>query len=136
MGNTPLKIPDGLDVSEDVQQRANIALVFIKPHAVSDLTKAFVSKELKEKGLTTLYEGEMSAEDIESKGCIDKHYASIAKSAMDTTPGDLEVTDEKKAEFMKTFGQSWDEGIELGLIFNAKGAAEKLGRWMGMTLFP
>ncbi|GMH61270.1 hypothetical protein TrRE_jg352 [Triparma retinervis] len=134
MGNTPLKQPE--DVSEDIQQRANIALIFIKPHAVSDKIKEFVSGEIKDAGLTMLHEGEMSAEDIESKGCIDKHYASIAKSAMDTNPGDLGVTDEKKAEFQKTFGSTWDESIELGLIFNAKGAAEKLGTMDGDDLVP
>ena len=120
----------------EVQQRANVALIFIKPHAVSDLVKTFVSAEIKAAGLTMLHEGEMRGEDIESKGCIDKHYASIAKSAVETNPGDLDVTDEKKAEFQKTFGSTWDESIELGLIFNAKGAAEKLGSMEGDDLVP
>ncbi len=134
MGNTPLKSPE--DVSDEILDRSNIALIFIKPHAVKDEVKAFVSGEIVNRGLTVLCEGEMSAEDIESKGCIDKHYASIAKSAMETAPGDLDVTDEKKKEFMTKFGTEWDSALELGLIFNAKQAAEKLGSMEGDELVP
>ena len=92
--------------------------------------------ELNAAGLTMLYEGDMSAEEIDEKGCIDRHYASIAKSATETDPSSLALGDDKKGEFKSKFGQTWEESLELGLVFNAKGAAEKLGTMDGEDLVP
>ena len=67
---------------------------------------------------------------------IDAHYAGIARGAMETAPSDIPITDEKKEEFQKTFGASWDECNEMGLICNAKGCCEKLGNMEGEDLVP
>jgi hypothetical protein len=121
-------------VSEDVQKRVNIALIFIKPHAVNDNVKAFVDMEIANAGLTVLCKGEKSAEQIEESGMIDAHYASIAEAATVTEPSALEVTDEKKKEFQTKFGTDWAAALELGLILNAKQAADKLGGISGAEL--
>ncbi|GMH70779.1 hypothetical protein TrST_g2606 [Triparma strigata] len=135
MGNGALTPPE--DLNDDVKERANIALIFIKPHCSGiEKVRKFVKAQIEAKGLTILAEAAMSAEDIESKGCIDKHYASIAKSAMETNPADLTPADDKKEDFKTAFGSTWEEAIELGLIFNAKGAAEKLGSMDGDNLVP
>jgi len=103
-----------------------MALIFIKPHAIYDQVKAFVAMEIANKGLTVLCEGEKSAEDIESSGAIDTHYASIAEAALTTEPADLNITDQKKKEFSTKFGTEWAAALDLGIILNAKQAGEKL----------
>jgi hypothetical protein len=115
-------------------KRANIALIFIKPHANNEAVREFVSSEIANKGLTLLCEGEKSAEDIESSGAIDAHYASIATAAMETKAADLVISDEKKAEFKTKFGSTWESALDLGLINNSKEAAEKLGNISGGDL--
>lgn len=95
MGNGALTPPE--DLNDDLKDRSNIALIFIKPHCAGiEKVRNFVKSQIEAKGLTILAEKGMSAEDIEEKGCIDKHYASIAKSAMETLPGDISPPDDKK----------------------------------------
>ncbi|GMH62774.1 hypothetical protein TL16_g03554 [Triparma laevis f. inornata] len=135
MGNGALTPPE--DLNDDLKDRSNIALIFIKPHCSGiEKVRNFVKSQIEAKGLTILAEKGMSAEDIEEMGCIDKHYASIAKSAMVTLPGDISPPDDKKEAFKAAFGSTWEEALELGLIHNAKGACEKLGSMDGDNLVP
>ena len=135
MGNGALTPPD--DLSDEVKERANIALIFIKPHCSgSEKVRDFVKAEIKQAGLTILGEGAMTGEEIDEKGCIDKHYASIAKSAMETNPADLNPADDKKEDFKAKFSSTWEEALELGMIHNAKSATEKLGSMDGDNLVP
>lgn len=43
-----------------------------------------------------------------------------------STPDQLNVTEKAQALFEKTFGMPWAAALEQGLVFNAKGAAERL----------
>ena len=66
MGNGALTPPE--DLSDEVKERSNIALIFIKPHCSgSEKVRDFVKAEIKGAGLTVLGEGGMSGEDIEEK---------------------------------------------------------------------
>ena len=44
-----------------------------------------------------------------SQGCIDKHYSSIAKSAMETNPADQSPADGAKEAFKAKFSSTWEE---------------------------
>jgi len=65
MGNTPLTAP--ADTTDAQIEKSNIALIFIKPHAVSEKVKDFVSLELAHAGISILAEGGISAATIEEK---------------------------------------------------------------------
>ena len=54
----------------------NSAFVFIKPHAVTDATKALVSTQLAAAGIKVLSEGVITAEVIDEKQLIDQHYCT------------------------------------------------------------
>jgi len=107
-------------------QQTNSAIVFIKPHAVSQAVQDLVQKQLEERGISIVHSGRIDAETIDEKGLIDTHYGAIAARAMKVLPSDLVVQAGPKADFKKLFGLSWDSALEKGLVYNARDAAVKL----------
>ena len=75
-------LPDGTDlkapeerIPHDLAVRANLALVFVKPHAYAPASIEFVRKELTSvKGLAVLGECSQSGEQIAEGDLVDKHY--------------------------------------------------------------
>ena len=102
----------------------NSALVFIKPHANNEKVQTLVSETLTAKGFTIAAQGEISAEDIDSKKLIDNHYYSIASKATLLEPKELPVPQDKFQEF---FGISYADALAEGSVYNAVQAAEYLG---------
>jgi len=105
-------------------ERKNSAFVFIKPHAVTDATKALVTDGLQAKGLTILSQGTLTAKQIDEGMLIDNHYYAIASKATLLKPEQLNVPPEK---FQGKFGIGWKEALSAGKVYNAKDACEKLG---------
>lgn len=103
---------------------ANIAYVFIKPHACTDATKALVKSELTKRGITILSEGQILGTVIDEKKYIDQHYYSIASKATLLQPKELNVPQDK---FQKQFGIKWEDALRQGVVFNAMQACQKLG---------
>lgn len=128
-------MPDGSElthpeerISHEVIVRANVALIFIKPHAHTPQCIDFVRKELRAfKGLAILGECDMAGSRIAERGLVDKHYAEIFKNAMCAKPSELAVTDERKQAFKDKFGADWDEAVKTGSVLNARDCALKLG---------
>uniref|UniRef100_A0A7S2D7U9 Nucleoside-diphosphate kinase n=1 Tax=Florenciella parvula TaxID=236787 RepID=A0A7S2D7U9_9STRA len=120
------KTAGGWDWSSGVSY--NTALVFIKPHAVNDAVKAFVSSELKAQSLDIIAEGRLTGPEIESGGIIDNHYAAIATNAMKVEPADIAVADDKKAKFAEAFECSWDSVLTAGTVMNVTKALEVLAQ--------
>jgi len=79
----------------------NSAFVFIKPHAVTEATKALVKATLESKDVTILSEGDIAGEDIDAKKLIDQHYYAIASKATILKPEALHVPADK---FKEKFG--------------------------------
>jgi nucleoside diphosphate kinase len=102
----------------------NSAFIFIKPHANNEKVQTLVSETLTAKGFTIASQGEISAEDIDSKQLIDNHYYSIASKATLVEPKDLPVPEDKFQEF---FGISYSDALAEGSVYNALQAAEYLG---------
>lgn len=102
----------------------NTAFVFIKPHAVTEATKAMVNKGLQDNGMTILTEGTLTAEQIDEGMLIDNHYYAIASKATILKPHQLNVPAEK---FSKQFGLGWQEALDKGVVHNAKDACTLLG---------
>lgn len=130
-----ISMPDGSELMypeertpHEVIVRANIALVFIKPHAHTPQCIDFVRKELRAyKGLAILGECDMAGSRIAERGIVDKHYAEIFKNALCAKPSELDVTDERKKAFKDKFGVDWDEAVNASLVLNARDCALKLG---------
>jgi len=101
----------------------NKAFLFIKPHAVTDATKALVGAQLVEKGFTICKEGSISAEDMDSKKLIDNHYYAIASKATILKPSELNIPEDK---FEAKFGLSWADALAGGRVFNALDACADL----------
>jgi len=106
------------------QERPNCACVFIKPQAVTEATKALVSKGLEAKGMKVLSEGTLTAKQIDEGMLIDNHYYAIASKATLLKPDQLNVPPEK---FKKQFGIGWKDALAKGVVFNAADACEQLG---------
>lgn len=102
----------------------NSAFVFIKPHAVTTATKGLVAARLKANGLNIISEGEIKAEEIDSKMLIDQHYYAIASKATIMKPNQLNVPADK---FKKQFGIGWQDALAKGVVFNAADACTHLG---------
>lgn len=128
-------LPDGSDlkapeerIAHDVMVRANLALVFVKPHAYTPTAIDFVRKELLAvKGLAVLGECSMTGEQIAEGDLVDKHYDHIASASLKALPAELEISDERKAAFAEKFGMPWDESVGNGTVLNATDCALKLG---------
>ena len=93
------------------QALQNTAVVFIKPHAVTDETISLVKAHLDAAGATIVREMPIPAEEIEERGLIDTHYGTLAELAMTTHPRDLEpsmLNSEVLEKFELTFGVPWD----------------------------
>jgi len=102
----------------------NSALIFIKPHALTEKTKELVKDALKWHGVEVRQEGRIEAAAIDKDLLVDKHYYSIASKATLLKPEALQVPAEK---FQSKFDLSWSDVLQEGLAFNAKDACEKLG---------
>ena len=105
----------------------NQALVFVKPHAVNDAVKKIVTEGLEKNKIRILSSGEVHAEKIDSDKIIDKHYATIARYAMEWSAEKLPVPEDTQEKFKSTFGVAWKTLLEEGKILNASEAAAKLG---------
>jgi len=112
----------GICNSED-PCNTNKAFLFIKPHAVTEKTKALVKEQLQKKGFEIKGEGEIKAEDIDSKQLIDNHYYAIASKATILKPNQLNIPEEK---FEAKFGLSWADALAGGRVFNALDACADL----------
>jgi hypothetical protein len=110
--------------------KTNSAFLFIKPHACKGKpgkVEALVEDSLKKHGIRITGKGEMKAEVIDEKMHIDTHYGAIASKAVKLQPKELIVPDKGKAAFEKMFGESWDDAVKAGKVYNAKDGAAKLG---------
>mmetsp|Transcript_20098 Transcript_20098/g.31485 ORF Transcript_20098/g.31485 Transcript_20098/m.31485 type:complete len:309 (-) Transcript_20098:28-954(-) len=102
----------------------NSAFVFVKPHAVTDAVTALVEQTLKDKSLTILSKGSLTAEQIDKGMLIDQHYYAIASKATLKKPDQLPVPKDK---FEAKFGVSWEQTLEDKKAFNAVDACAHLG---------
>jgi len=110
-----------------VKINKNQAFIFIKPHAVTGQVKDFVAGRLAELKFTILSQGTLSSEIIEKKKLIDNHYYAIANKATLSQPKDLNPPAQKKEEFLKKFGISWESALADEVVYNAMEGCNKLG---------
>lgn len=120
----PSQAQENVDAQRPIQ---NSAFVFIKPHAVTKGVQDLVRQKLASASIIVKSSEQIPAKAIDEGGLIDKHYGAIASRAFLQQPSELVVQESAKAEFNKLFGLSWEDALSKGLVFNAKGAAEKLG---------
>mmetsp|Transcript_376 Transcript_376/g.843 ORF Transcript_376/g.843 Transcript_376/m.843 type:complete len:434 (+) Transcript_376:80-1381(+) len=103
------------------------AFVFIKPHAVTDKVKTLVKERFALEGIGIRSEGAIAAEKIDQDMLIDTHYGAIAARAMKQKPDELAVQPKAKEAFKEAFGQSWEEALSAGIVYNLVDGAQKLG---------
>jgi len=102
----------------------NTAFVFVKPHAVTDGTKALVQSEFEKRGFKILTDGKLEAAEIDEKKLIDQHYYAIASKATILKPHQLNVPTDK---FKDKFGLEWQAALDSGKVLNALDGCAALG---------
>eukprot|EP00962_Isochrysis_galbana_P025587 scaffold7909_cov96-Isochrysis_galbana.AAC.1 len=102
----------------------NCALVFIKPRAFTPAMVALVSERLSRGGLRVVESGTISADEIQRRGLVDKHYASISTKATRLHPRDLQVPGDL---FAARFGVQWSDVLRSGSVVSAAGACKRFG---------
>lgn len=102
----------------------NGAFVFIKPHAVTDKTKALAKSGMEKRGIKVLAEGSLKGEVIDAKKLIDNHYYAIAVKGTIKKPSELNVPNDK---FKAQFGIDWADALKSGKVFNALDGCKELG---------
>ena len=118
------------ELQVDLSGKTNSAFVFIKPHACKGTpgkVESVLEGKFKASGIRITDKGEMTAEQIDKNQYIDTHYGAIASKAVKLQPKELNVPDKGKAGFEKMFGESWDDAIKAGKVYNAMDGAAKLG---------
>jgi len=109
--------------------KTNSAFLFIKPHACKGnpgMVEEVVEAGLRKAGIRITDRGEIKAETICAKMLIDTHYGAIASKAVELRPGQLNVPDKGQAAFKEMFGESWEEALDAGKVFNALEGGAKL----------
>jgi len=123
-----------LDKIDDIQVmlsgKTNSAFVFIKPHACKGTpgkVESLVESAFSKAGIRVTGKGEMGADTIDKNMHIDTHYGAIASKAVKLKPAALNVPDKGKAGFKEMFGESWEDALAAGNVYNAMDGAAKLG---------
>merc|ERR1719189_1734885 len=101
----------------------NSAIVFIKPHAVTQSVEDLVRTQLKANGVTIVANGKITAETIDQQKLIDKHYGAIASRAVEQKPNQLSPQETAKTLFFDTFKLTWDQALAKGFLFTSADAA-------------
>ena len=112
----------------------NRVLIFIKPHAVRSEAVIFIENFLTAKGISLEKSGELSSEEIKDKKIIDRHYFSIARSAVEESPAELHLTPDANETFRRTFGQTVNEALDGEILVNSREAQERMGGISGIEL--
>ena len=112
----------------------NRALVFIKPHAVTDRFSQFVESFLTKRHIRLSEPRIIGAEEVRKRGIIDRHYAAIARTAVFSAPEEYELGSFSRAAFENTFHISWEEALEKGKILNSADVQKMLGGISGIEL--
>lgn len=112
----------------------NRALVFIKPHAVTEKTISFVEEFLGQHQIQLSEARRITAKQISRQGIVDKHYFAIARTAVFSTPEEYQLGEGAKRKFAEAFGIGWDAAVEKGKILNSVDAQERLGHISGIEL--
>jgi len=107
--------------------KTHSAVVFIKPHAITDGVKQLVRDHLRNNLIQVLSEGEIPAEEIDQQQLIDTHYGAIAAKAVKLKPSELTVQPAAMEKFEQTFGLTWQDALSQGIVFNAMDAAAAMG---------
>lgn len=105
----------------------NSAVLFIKPHAVTQAVQDLVKARLTSASIKVVKSGCIYADTIDKQGLIDNHYGAIASRALKESPKDLLVSESARQDFEALFGLSWGDALSQGLVFNAAEACDKLG---------
>jgi hypothetical protein len=113
-------------VTGDVPECANMAYVFIKPHAVTAKVVELVKAKFEEVGFAITKEGSIDGPTIEKDLLVDNHYYAIALKASLSKPAQLSPSDKAKAEFEAKWSVSWAQALEDGNVYNAVDACKKL----------
>jgi nucleoside diphosphate kinase len=112
----------------------NTALIFIKPHAVTESAVAYVEEFLGKGKVLLLDKSTIDAEEIRREDIVDRHYFAIAHTAVHRTPAEYAMTEDARAAFADAFGVSWEDAIHAGRVLNALEAQEQLGGVSGAAL--
>jgi nucleoside diphosphate kinase len=112
----------------------NTALIFIKPHAVTEEAVPFIEEFLGKGKIILLEKSTMDAEEIRRNEIVDRHYFAIAHTAVHRTPAEYAMTADARNAFEEAFGVSWDDAVAAGRVLNALEAQEQHGNISGEEL--
>jgi len=101
----------------------NQAFIFVKPEAVTDPVIKLVRDRLRSKEMTIVQEGELTAEEMDSKKLIDNHYYALASKATLLKPTEMNVPEDK---FKAAFGVSFQDAVKQNKVMNALDACKDL----------
>lgn len=111
------------------QVTENTAFLFIKPHAVTNAVIQFVEKSLADRGIRIVRTGSISADEMEKRRVVDRHYQVISRFALGELPPDqIVLTRAAQDSFFDTFRVTWQDAIHEGRVCSAQDAAIQLGR--------
>jgi len=112
----------------------NRALVFIKPHAVTESFIRFTEDFLQERKIVLSKPRRIGAEAIKKQGIVDRHYFAIARTAVFTKPEAYTLGDDSREKFKDAFGISWDAALKEEKILNSIDMQKRLGDISGIEL--
>tara|TARA_B110000208_G_scaffold91566_1_gene115182 strand:+ start:87 stop:2225 length:2139 start_codon:yes stop_codon:yes gene_type:complete len=103
-------------------QPSNTAFCFIKPHAMNAAVETLLRARCEASSVDILAHGSLTAQEMDRRGIVDRHYGQLARRAMSVAPAELPPLAEKTlACFAEEFGVSWSDALASGDLVNVAG---------------
>ena len=96
--------------------------LFVRAHSVEVCDTAISGKTFQSKDIEIKKEGGIEAVEIDERMLVGRQYSIVSKAALEK-PTKPNILLQKIQDF---FGVDWVEAVEVGKIFDAKDACEKV----------
>jgi len=104
----------------------NIAFVFVKPHACTPAMLELVVQRLHERGVEVVRSGHVNGAEVDARGIIDSHYASIARIGMERDVLKIAIGVKEAQSFFAGYDKRYDDALAEGSVHSAATAIEAM----------
>jgi len=105
----------------------NQAFAFIKPHAMkSQAVATYIGDVFEDGDVHVPFKKTFTSSEMDSRGLIDRHFASVSRASLIDDVSKLEVSDSGKEIFKDAFNEAWDDAIAAGKVVNSTEARVRL----------
>jgi len=108
------------------EEEPNLAFLYIKPQAASPEVEHHIRTRLQSFGLEIDCSGTLSSDELVGRRVVERHFHSLSKKALRTSPERLRVSAAAQDLFEERFGLTWQQALDEQRVVNITTALQKL----------